>query len=30
MPVTLRPVQEQAITHIYERNESLVFTRPLM
>ena len=28
MPVTLRPVQEQAITHIYERNESLVFARP--
>ena len=28
MSVTLRPVQEQAITHIYERNESLVFARP--
>lgn len=28
MPVTLRPVQEQAITHIYERNESMIFARP--
>lgn len=25
---SLRPVQEQAITHIYERDESLVFARP--
>jgi hypothetical protein len=24
----LRPVQEQAVTHIFERNESLVFARP--
>lgn len=24
----LRPVQEDAVTHIYERNESLVFARP--
>lgn len=28
MSVTLRPVQEQAITHIYERNESMVLARP--
>lgn len=28
MSVKLRPVQEQAITHIYERDESLVFARP--
>jgi hypothetical protein len=24
----LRPVQEQAVTHIYERNESMLFARP--
>jgi len=28
MSVKLRPVQEQAITHIYERNESMIFARP--
>ena len=28
MSVKLRPVQEHAITHIYERDESLVFARP--
>jgi len=28
MSVAIRPVQQQAITHIYERNESMIFARP--